>query len=51
VIEAAPLPGIDLPLEKMPLPAQTRPTATSSGALNLSDGRNRRLNGVYVNEA
>ena len=52
VIEAAPLPGVDLPIEKIPAPVQT---ATSeaierSGALDLSDFLNRRFNGVYVNE-
>ena len=52
VIEAAPLPGVDLPIEKVPAPVQT---ATSqeierSGALDLSSFLNRRFNGVFVND-
>jgi outer membrane receptor protein involved in Fe transport len=52
VIETAPLPGVELPLEKIPAPAQTA-TADSidrSGALELSGFLTRRFNGIYVNE-
>ena len=52
VIETAPLPGVDLPLEKIPAPVQTATGADieRSGALDLSEFLNRRFNGVYVNE-
>jgi outer membrane receptor protein involved in Fe transport len=52
VIETAPLPGVDLPLEKIPAPVQTATgrDIEQSGALDLSDFLNRRLNGVHVNE-
>ena len=52
VIETTPLPGVDLPLEKIPAPVQTAISADiePSGALDLSDFLNRRFNGVYVNE-
>src|SRR4029453_13707111 len=52
VIETAPLPGVELPLEKIPAPAQTA-TADSidrSGALEMSGFLTRRFNGIYVNE-
>jgi outer membrane receptor protein involved in Fe transport len=52
VIETAPLPGVELPLEKIPAPAQTA-TGDSigrTGALDLSGFLTRRFNGVYVNE-
>lgn len=51
VIAATPLPGLDLPLERIPAPVQTivpRDIA-ASGALDLSDLLNRRLNNVHVN--
>jgi outer membrane receptor protein involved in Fe transport len=53
VVETAPLPGVELPLEKIPAPVQTATDRdiTASGALELSDFLNRRLNGVHVNEA
>src|SRR5262249_47939235 len=52
VIEAAPLRGVDLPIERIPAPVQT---ATSqeierSGALDLSSFMTRRFNGVFANE-
>ena len=53
VIETAPLPGVGLPLEKIPAPVQTATDRDIelSGALDpLSDFLNRRLNGVHVNE-
>ncbi len=52
VAETAPLPGVELPLEKIPAPVQTATDRdiTASGALDLSDFLNRRLNGVHVNE-
>ena len=52
VIETAPLPGVNLPVEKVPAPAQTASDRDirESGALDLSDFMNRRLNGVHVNE-
>lgn len=52
VVAAAPLPGVELPLEKIPAPVQTATERdlTESGALDLSDFLNRRLNGVHVNE-
>jgi len=52
VVEAAPLPGVDLPIEKIPAPVQTA-TAEDlerSGALDLSAFLTRRFNGVFVNE-
>ncbi len=52
VVGTAPLPGVELPLEKIPAPVQTASERdiTNSGALDLSDFLNRRLNGVHVNE-
>ncbi|MCC7010513.1 MAG: TonB-dependent receptor [Acidobacteria bacterium] len=52
VIETAPLPGVDLPIEKVPAPAQT---ATSveierSKSLDLSSFLTRRFNAVFANE-
>ena len=52
VIAATPLAGTDLSEDQIPAPVQT---ATSqdlekSGALNLSDFLNRRLNGVFIND-
>ena len=51
VIETAPLPGVDLPLEKIPAPVQTAGSGhrgqRRAGSLAFL---NRRLNGVYVNE-
>ena len=52
MIETAPLPGVDLPIGKIPSPVQTATGADieQSGALDLADFLNRRLTGVYVNE-
>src|SRR5262245_32624285 len=52
VIEAAPLPGVDLPLEKIPAPVQiaTSQQIEQSGALDLSGYLTRRINGVFANE-
>jgi outer membrane receptor protein involved in Fe transport len=52
VIETTPLPGVDLPLEAIPAPAQTALAGdiTASGSLDLSDFLNRRLTSVFVNE-
>ena len=52
VIEAAPLVGVDLPIEKIPAPVQvaTSEAIERSGALELSAFLNRRFNGVFVNE-
>jgi outer membrane receptor protein involved in Fe transport len=52
VVGNTPLQGSDLPIEKIPAPVQT---ATSrdidrSGAVDVSDFLNRRLDGVHVNE-
>ena len=52
VVGTTPLHGSDLPVERIPAPVQT---ATSrdidrSGALDLSDFLNRRLDGVHVND-
>ena len=52
VVESAPLPGVDLPIEKIPAPVQT---ATSeeierSKALDLSSFLTRRFNDVFANE-
>src|SRR4051794_37740056 len=51
-IASTPLPGIDLPLDKIPAPVQTAIARDidDSGALDLSNFLNRRMNGVYVNE-
>ncbi len=52
VIEATPLPGLDLRLNQIPAPVQTATSADveASGALDLSDFLNRRFNGVFINE-
>ena len=52
VVETAPLPGLDLPLNKIPAPVQTATAwaMDQSGALDLSAFLNRRFNGVHVNE-
>ena len=52
VIETAPLPGVDLPLDQIPAPVQTATESDiqQSGALELSDFLNRRLSSVHVNE-
>ena len=52
MIGATPLPGVELTLDKIPSPVQTAIAhdIDDSGALDLSDFLNRRINGVYVNE-
>lgn len=52
VVGTAPLPGVDRPLEEVPFPMQmaTDRDVEQSGALDLSDFLNRRLDGVYLNE-
>jgi outer membrane receptor protein involved in Fe transport len=52
VIGTTPLPGVDLLLEEIPAPVQTaiQRDIDASGALDLSDFLNRRLNAVHVNE-
>jgi outer membrane receptor protein involved in Fe transport len=52
VVGATPLAGTSLSLIEVPLPVQAANLREieSSGALNLSDFLNKRLNGVYVNE-
>ena len=52
VVAATPLPGTDLPLDEIPAPVQTATARDleQSGALDLSDLLNRRLNGVHINE-
>jgi outer membrane receptor protein involved in Fe transport len=52
VIESTPLPGVNLTLEDIPAPVQTALARDidASGALDLSDFLNRRINGVFVNE-
>ena len=47
-----PLPGVDRSLDEIPAPVQTATARDieQSGALDLSDFLNRRLNGVYLNE-
>ena len=52
VIAATPLPGVDLDRDQVAAPVQTADQLDieNSGAVNLSDFMNRRLNGVYLNE-
>ena len=52
VVGATPLAGIELPIEQVPAPVQTLTgrNIETSGALDLSDFLDRRLNGVHVNE-
>ena len=52
VIGTTPLPGVDLLLIEIPAPVQTtiERDIRESGALDIADFLNRRLNGVYVNE-
>jgi len=52
VIVTTPLPGVELPARRVPAPVQTATDRDieNSGALDLSDFLNRRLNGVHVNE-
>jgi len=52
VVGATPLPGLDLPKDRVPAPVQTATGAeiARSGALSLGDFMNRRLGSVHVNE-
>lgn len=52
VLATTPLPGSDLSLQEIPAPIQTATLQDidNSGALDLSDLLNRRLNGVNINE-
>lgn len=52
VIAITPLAGTDLALNQIAAPVQTATAADirNSGALELGDFMNRRLNGVYINE-
>jgi outer membrane receptor protein involved in Fe transport len=52
VVAATPLVGTDLSTNQIAGPVQTATAADidKSGALNLADFMNRRLNGVYLNE-
>ena len=52
VITTTPLPGVDLDRDQVAAPVQTADQLDieKSGAANLSDFMNRRLNGVYLNE-
>ena len=52
VIGATPFAGIELPIDQVAAPVQTLSgrNIETSGALDLSDFLNRRLNGVHVNE-
>jgi outer membrane receptor protein involved in Fe transport len=52
VVVTTPLPGVELPAGRVPSPVQTATDRDidNSGALDLSDFLNRRMNGVYVNE-
>lgn len=52
VIGAAPLPGLDLPSDRVPAPVQSATGAelSRSGALTLGDFLGRRFGSVHVNE-
>jgi outer membrane receptor protein involved in Fe transport len=52
VVDTTPLAGANLTKEQIAAPIQTATASDveSSGALDLSDFLNRRMNGVYVNE-
>ncbi|HEV8396318.1 MAG TPA: TonB-dependent receptor plug domain-containing protein [Vicinamibacterales bacterium] len=52
VVGTTPLPGVEQPVDQVPAPVQTSTAADldRSGALDLSDFANRRLQGVHVNE-
>jgi outer membrane receptor protein involved in Fe transport len=52
VVATTPLPGVDLARDQIPAVVQTATAADleQSGASDLSDFMNRRLNGVYLNE-
>lgn len=52
VVGTTPLPGVDREPAEIPAPLQaaTHHDITASGALDLSDFLNRRMDGVYLNE-
>lgn len=52
VVATTPLPGVELMIEQIPAPVHrlTASEIEDSGALNLADFLNRRLNGVHVND-
>ncbi|HEY6342478.1 MAG TPA: TonB-dependent receptor [Bryobacteraceae bacterium] len=52
VVDATPLAGVNLSKDQIAVPVQTATAEdiANSGALDLSDFLNRRMNGVYVNE-
>ena len=52
VVGTTPLPGVDLPLEKVPAPVQTATDRDieRTGATDLSDVLNQRFTSVHVNE-
>src|SRR5262249_22739079 len=52
VVSATPLPGVEQQLQDIPAPVQsgTQRDIEDSGAVDLSDFLNRRLDGVHVNE-
>src|SRR6202042_3319657 len=52
VVSATPLEGTDLSINQIAGPVQTATAAdvAKSGALDLADFMNRRLNGVFINE-
>ena len=52
VVGATPLTGTDRPVDEIPAPVQTgsQRDIDNSGALDLSDFLNRRMNNVYLNE-
>jgi outer membrane receptor protein involved in Fe transport len=52
VVSATPLAGVDRSLDEIPAPVQagTQRDIQASGAIDLSDFLNRRMNGVYLNE-
>jgi outer membrane receptor protein involved in Fe transport len=52
IVVTTPLPGVEQPVRRVPAPVQTATDRDidRSGALDLSDFLNRRMNGVHVNE-
>jgi len=52
VVSVTPLAGTDLSIDQIASPVQTATSAdiNNSGALDLADFMNRRLNGIYFNE-
>src|SRR5579875_3329592 len=52
VVAPTPLPGTDLALDQIPAPVQTATAGDleRSGALDLSDFLNKRLDGVHINQ-